>query len=307
MKILARLAIALACLCAYAAPAASQDLLVQARGLYDSASYHEALSALSQLGSAGDVTEVEKYRALCLLALDRPKDAEESLEHLAMARPLFTFDGSDSSPKLVAMFENVRKRTLPEAAKQTYERARASYEKGDFAEAARQFRDVMAMAEGAPASSAALDALMGDLKMLAAGFAKLTEAALLPTPALRAPAPVRPAAASAIVPAVAAAATASERIYNASDTRVKAPIATSRQIPTWERPAALNFATLQGLLEIIVGEDGSVVGETMLKVINPAYDQLLMEAARTWRFQPATLDDRPVKYRMTLSIVVPRR
>ena len=250
------------------------------------------------------MTEVEKYRALCLLALDRPKDAEESLEHLAMARPLFTFDGSDSSPKLVAMFENVRKRTLPEAAKQTYERARASYEKGDFAEAARQFRDVMAMAEGAPASSAAL---MGDLKMLAAGFVKLTEAALLPTPAPRAPAPVRPAAASAIVPAVAPPATASERIYNASDTSVNAPIATSRQIPTWERPAALNFATLQGLLQIIVAEDGSVVAENMLKVINPAYDQLLMQAARTWRFQPATLDGRPVKYRMTLSIVVPRR
>jgi tetratricopeptide (TPR) repeat protein len=304
MKIIARLAIALACLCAFAAPGASQDLLTQAKGLYDSASYNEALSALSEIGSVGDVTEVEKYRALCLLALDRPKDAEQSLEHLAMARPLFTLDGSDSSPKLVALFENVRKRTLPEAAKQTYERARASYEKGDFAEAARQFRDVMAMADAAPAGSAAL---MGDLKMLATGFVKLADAALLPTPEPRTPAPVPPAAASPLVPAVTRPAISAERIYNASDTRVKAPIATSRQIPTWERPAALNFATLQGLLEIIVGEDGSVVGETMLKVINPAYDRRLMQAAGTWRFQPATLDDRPVKYRMTLSIVVPRR
>jgi hypothetical protein len=303
MKITARLGIALACLCAFAAPGASQDLLTQAKGLYDSASYSEALSALSQTGIVGDVTEVEKYRALCLLALDRPKDAEQSLEHLAMTRPLFTLNRSDTSPRLVAMFDDVRKRTLPEVSKQTYERARANYEKGDFAEAAREFRDVMAMADAAPMGSAPL---IGDLKMLSTGFVTLAEAALSPTPVARTSALV-PAAASADMTPVPTPAIAAERIYNASDTRVIAPIAVSRPIPTWQRPAALNFATLQGLLQIIVGEDGSVVGETMLKVINPAYDQLLMQAARTWRFQPATLDDRPVKFRMTLSIVVPRR
>lgn len=281
------------CLCAFAAPGASQDLLTRAKGLYDSASYNEALSALSEIDSLGDVTEVEKYRALCLLALDRTKDAEQSLEHLAMARPLFTLDVSDNSPKLVAMFEDVRKRTLPEAAKQTYERARASYEKGDSAEAQRQFRDVMAMADAAPAGSLAL---MGDLKMLASGFVKLAESALVPAPEPRAaPAPVRVTVVSP------------ERIYNAADATVTAPVAIDRPIPTWERPAALNFATLEGLLELTVDPSGAVVQQAMVKVINPAYDRLLMDAAKTWRFQPATIDGRPVKYRMTLSIVVPRR
>jgi thioredoxin-like negative regulator of GroEL len=290
---------------AFAAPGASQDFLTQAKGLYDSASYNEALSALSQIDSSGDVTEVEKYRALCLLALDRTKDAEQSLEHLAMTRPLFRLDGSDNSPKLVAMFEDVRKRTLPEASKQTYERGRASYEKGDFAEALRQFRDVMAMVDAAPAGSAAL---MGDLKMLASGFVTLAESALVQAPQPRAAAaPVlvpAPAAAPVQIPAAVAP---PERIYNAADTTVSAPVAVYRPIPTWQRPAALNFATLEGLLQITIGPNGAVVEQTMVKVINPAYDQILMDAAKTWRFQPATLDDRPVKYRMTLSIVVPRR
>jgi TonB family protein len=86
---------------------------------------------------------------------------------------------------------------------------------------------------------------------------------------------------------------------------VHAPVAISRQIPAWERPTSLNFAAFQGLLEIIVAEDGSVVEASMLKLINPAYDRLLLDTAKKWRFQPATVDGRPVKYRNTLSIVVP--
>src|SRR3954471_4004819 len=172
MRIAARVALALACLCASSAPARAQDSLTHAKGLYDSASYAEALSALNEVGGAADVIEVEKYRALCLLALNRPKDAEESLERLAMTRPLFTLDGSDASPKLVTLFQDVRKRTLPEASKQLYQRARTSFEHGDMAEAARQFKDVIAMAEAASPDNAAM---MGDLKLVSAGFLKLAE------------------------------------------------------------------------------------------------------------------------------------
>ena len=45
----------------------------------------------------------------------------------------------------------------------------------------------------------------------------------------------------------------------------------------------------------------------MIKLINPAFDRLLMDTAKTWRFEPATLDGRPVNYRMTIEIVVPKR
>jgi TonB family protein len=346
MKIFARVGVALACLCVSSVPAAAQDPLTQAKGLYDSASYTEALSALNEVGGTADVIEVEKYRALCLLALNRPKDAEQSLERLAMTRPLFTLDGADASPKLVALFQDVRKRTLPEASKQSYQRARAVFESGDMAEAARQFKDVIAMAEAASPDNAAM---MGDLKMVSAGFLKLAEAALAPNPEVRAtfaaPAVDPPATSTApatekapivttaapnnIVPtttsarpttpvtavppteALTAAARAriavmaGGRIYDASDTIVKAAAAIARPIPKWDRPSALNFAAFQGLLQIIVAEDGSVAEATMLKAINPAYDRLLMDTAKNWRFHPATLGDQAVRYRLTYSIEMP--
>jgi hypothetical protein len=336
MKLAAPVAVALACLCFSSVPAGAQDSLTQAKGLYDSASYTEALSALNEVGGTADVIEVEKYRALCLLALNRPKDAEQSLERLAMTRPLFTLDGADASPKLVALFQDVRKRTLPEASKQSYQRARAVFESGDMAEAARQFKDVIAMAEAASPDNTAM---MGDLKMVSAGFLKLAEAALAPKPEVRAtlPAPAvepqatftAPATAKDIVPATTAAVTntpvtavprtgalaaaarariaamAGGRIYDASDTMVKAAAAIARPIPKWERPSALNFAAFQGLLQVIVAEDGSVADTTMVKAINPAYDRLLMDAAKNWRFHPATLGDQAVRYRLTYSIEMP--
>jgi outer membrane biosynthesis protein TonB len=244
------------------------------------------------------VIEVEKYRALCLLALNRPKDAEQSLERLAMTRPLFTLDGADASPKLVALFHDVRKRTLPEASKQSYQRARATFENGDMAEAARQFRDVIAMAEEAAPDNMVM---MGDLKMLSAGFLKLAEAALAPNPEVL----PRPGAPSVAAPAASTAPATSKKIYEASDTMVKAATAIARPIPKWERPSALNFATFEGLLQVIVAEDGSVADVVMVKPINPAYDRLLVDAAKNWRFHPAILGEENVKYRLTYSILMP--
>lgn len=313
--------------------AAAQDRLAEAKQLYDSASYNEALSALNRVSGSADVVDLEKYRALCLLALDRPKDAEQSLERLAMTRPLYTLDSSDSSPKLVALFQDVRKRTLPEASKQTYLRARASFEKGDMAAAAQQFKDVIAMADAAPAESAAL---IGDLKMLSAGFLKLAQtanesqtaapAAPATNPPASAPVAVArttptlasPAAAStspvAAPPAQATAASrltpasvAYERIYSASDTYVKAAVAVSRPLPKWERPAALKAWGYQGLLEVVVGEDGSVTEAIVVKSIHPGYDRSLIQTAKSWRFSPASIDGRAVKYRMVYSVVVPAR
>lgn len=294
---------ALACIGALSTRAAAQDSLSQAKALYDSAYYSEALSALNQVGTTADVVEVEKYRALCLLALDRPKDAEQSLERLAMTRPLFTLEGTDASPKLVALFQDVRRRTLPEASKQIYQSARASFDHGDMAEASKQFKEVIALAETAPQEHAAL---MGELKMLATDFAKLSEAAatkaIAPAPA---PVPTSVPLATAPAPAPAAPRTASSSelsanlIYGASDTMVTAPVSAERPVPAWNRPDALRYFAFQGLLEVVVDEQGSVAAATMIKPITPTYDRLLVTAAREWHFTPATLEGRPVKYRLT--------
>ena len=82
------------------------DPLTAAKTLYQSASYQDALAALSNLPSGANIDEADKYRALCFLGLNRAQDAEHALEQLVTRRPLFKLDPSFDSPKLVATFRD---------------------------------------------------------------------------------------------------------------------------------------------------------------------------------------------------------
>jgi len=84
-----------------------------AKALYAKASYEEALARLSQVDDVDQINEVEQYRALCLLALGRPNDAQRSLEQIVTRAPLYTMSEADVSPRLIAMFQETRKRLLP--------------------------------------------------------------------------------------------------------------------------------------------------------------------------------------------------
>ena len=106
---------------------AQEAPLTRAKQLYEAASYSEALAVLKQTNT-GDVVEAETYRALCFLALGQPREAERALEHLVMARPFATLDASSVSPRVVAIFDDVRKRTIPAAAKEMYQRARTTFD-----------------------------------------------------------------------------------------------------------------------------------------------------------------------------------
>jgi len=86
---------------------------------------------------------------------------------------------------------------------------------------------------------------------------------------------------------------------------VKPAVPINRPLPKWERPAALKVWGFQGLLAVVVGEDGTVADASIVKSIHPAYDRLLMNAAKDWRFSPASIEGRPVKFRMMYSVVVP--
>ncbi|MBW8868454.1 MAG: energy transducer TonB [Acidobacteria bacterium] len=250
-----------------------------------------------------------------------------------MTRPMFTLEGTDASPKLVALFQDVRKRTLPEAVKQTYQRARSSYDAGNIADASRQFKEVVALADTAPPEYAEL---MKELKMLAAGFVRLTEAS---TPAPKVEAPVtaalppptatqmattsqtgattaKPANSGSTAarpanspvrsspPPVAPPAAAPSVIYDAASTAVKPPVAVQRSIPGWTRPMSLRAFSFQGALTVLIDEKGAVTDAVMTKPIHAAYDPALVAAAKRWHFQPATVDGRPVKYRVTYPINV---
>ena len=155
------------------------------RALYASAAYEEALTQLKAAADAGeDPVQIEQYRALCQIALGRLSDAEQAVERLIARNPLYRIQDRDVSPRLVAMFADVRKRLLPATAKERYAKAKASYDSGNFAAAASDFRVMLQLVADLDPGEAG----MSDLKQLGEGFLKLAEASLTPPAPKPAPA-----------------------------------------------------------------------------------------------------------------------
>src|SRR4029077_1171308 len=119
--------------------------LGQAKALYAQASYEDALAQLNGITDADAANQVDQYRALCLLALGRDREAQASLERIVVRAPLYVVKADDASPKLVTLFQQVRERTLPVAAKDLYMKARANYDGKRFAEARTQFEQMLAV------------------------------------------------------------------------------------------------------------------------------------------------------------------
>jgi TonB family protein len=56
----------------------------------------------------------------------------------------------------------------------------------------------------------------------------------------------------------------------------------------------------------VIDEQGRVVSMAMRGSIHPAYDRQLLLAARDWKYEPATLNGHPVKFRKLIQIAVQR-
>jgi hypothetical protein len=127
-----------------AAPARAD--LTTARELYANASYEEALKELAGLEATVETEQVEQVRALCLLALGRTEDAERSLRLIVTKKPLYQLPASEVPPRLVAMFEAVRKEALP-AVFDGYDVDRVQYDLacfGDYEKSARRGAELFA-------------------------------------------------------------------------------------------------------------------------------------------------------------------
>jgi TonB family protein len=57
-------------------------------------------------------------------------------------------------------------------------------------------------------------------------------------------------------------------------------------------------------VEIVVDERGRVETATLTRSVAASFDPALLEATTRWRFQPALLGGRPVKYRRAFEIIV---
>lgn len=275
---------------------AADDPLDAAKTLYLSASYEEALSALTNLPSSVDPDQADKFRALCLLALNRTQDAQQALEKLAIRRPLLKFDESES-PKLIAMFREARTRVLPNAAKAMYSTAKSNFEQGQLTTAATQFSELLALLSE---KEFANQSAFADLRMLAEGFSKLTDQQLLSERAAAAAA--KPAQEE---PAPPPPSNEPSRIYSAADADVLPPVAVEQTIPQWVPPSGnLRYQEFSGVLEVVVDENGAVASASMAQRINVIYDQVLLSATRRWRYRPAQRGGKPVKYRKLINVVL---
>jgi hypothetical protein len=279
--------------------------LANVRELYASASYAEALEVLGALEGADNTEVVEQYRALCLLGLGRTADAEKALERIVMRRPLYVVSAAEVSPRLVTLFHDVRRRSLPAITRQVYTRAKTSYDSKDHKAAAEQFGEVLTLVNDPDAASHGT--ALAELKQLAEGFLALSEAAVAaaaPPPEPPRPAPVAEPSQPAAVGTVSRP-QAGPRVYTTADTDVTAPQAINRAMPGW-RPPSLLIAqqSFRGVLEVIVNEQGVVEWAGMSKPAFPSYDGDLINATKAWQFRPAIKNGEPVKYRLAVEVVL---
>ena len=267
-----------------------QDSLAAARDLYASAAYEDALAVLNRLPntnrSADELRAVEQYRALCLLALGRTAEAERAIEAVVAGDPAFR-PASDLSPRVRSAFSEVRKRMLPGIIQQKYADAKAAYDRKEFAVAAAGFTKMLEMMTDPDAEAAANRPPLSDLRTLAAGFRDLAETASAPLPARAEPSPSPQGQQT--------------RIYSAADVGIFPPVPLRQDLPPY--PGTL-LVPKQGVIEVIVDENGTVESAMIRVSVNAQYDALALAAAKTWRYKPASLNGTPVRYRKALQITV---
>ena len=274
--------------------------ITAARDLYASARYEDALALLnsvkpSDLGEPRDIRMVEQYRSLCLLALGRNDEAETAIAAVVTADPFYQPGEAEASPRVRTTFADVRQRLLPALATERYTTAKAAYDRKAFAEAESQFRDVLRLLQDPQ-----MNGRLGDMRTLASGFLDLAAAAAAPPPAPK-DEPIEPAATKS-----APTAPPEPKIYSSDDQSVKAPVVVRQEVP--QVPASISSMTRdRAVIEVVIDEQGRVASMALRARAHPVYDSLLMNAAREWKYKPATLNGSPVKFRKMIQVTIAKR
>jgi TonB family protein len=276
-----------------------RDVVGAARDLYASARYDEALAVLNELRPTDAATAIvdrkaiEQYRSLCLLALGRGTEAESAIAAVVTADPTYQPSEVEASPRVRAAFSDVRRRLLPEIASARYAEAKASFDRKQHALAVQQFRQAITLLDDPD-----MGGKLPDLRTLSAGFLDLALAAMAPPPAASSPVAAPP-------PAPVVPQPDPRRVYTMGDTDVTTPGIIKQEMPRLT-PSMKMQAKDRGVIEIIIDELGRVSYAAIRSSVHPLYDAELLSAAREWRYQPATMAGKPVKYRKMIQINVSR-
>ena len=324
--------------CQTAAPAyANQDILSKVRELYLSADYEGALAALDGLGSEAHTgpIEIADYRVLCLLALDRSDEAKQAIRAIVEADPTHHLSEGVASPRVRTAFEDTRKTLLPEIVQRMYGDAKAAFDKHDQS-AAEKFDRLVALLDEPDLK----DARFSDLRAVAAGFRDLSKAAKPASVETVAPAVKDASEEVRLKPdttpdqiqlTTSAAATVAKKPDTTSGpltgprdiirltSRGATPVITPKQPPPpgVEPPAPLSEPIPQfsprrspapqdyyAVIEVTIDEQGTVTTVALQQRVQPAFDEALIKAARSWKFKPALLNGTPVPYVKVIEIQI---
>ena len=275
--------------------ASAQETLESVRELYASAEYEGALTALGRLRSESSVVsalELDRYRVLCLFALGRPDEATEVIEGILQRDPLYEPDAAEASPRIRSAFGEARRRLLPVLVRALYVDGKSDYDKKAFAPAAEKLDRTLRLIA---LHDAADRPELADLRTLAEGFLELARAAL-PAPDPVAPEPAAPAAAPPATTLAAAPTTV----------KITDPVVIDQTFPRWTFRMAGGFyeRELRGVVEVEIDEAGNVSAAEIVTPIHPAYDLMLVKAARQWKYQPATRNGQPIKVRKRVDVAL---
>jgi TonB family protein len=259
--------------------------LQQVKDLYANAAYEDALGVLSRLPSSGQRLEIERYRLLCLIALDRTGEAEKAIAGILKEDPLYTLD--EASPRVVELFNNVKRDTTPDLAKALYADGKAAMEKKNKDAAIRKFEQLLQLTDDAAVRD---ETLVSELRLLAGGFLDLARKA---TPDPAPPAPERTV--SAPTPAAATPPSLGGEITPA--------FALRQELPKWIPYDATTRSTeYRGAVKVTISTEGKVEAVDIIAPTDRQYDRLLLNAARSWLYEPARRNGTPIQSEKIVSI-----
>lgn len=280
--------------------APEQTPLDRAKDLYRTAAYDDALGVLNSIPAdtpSANPVEVNEYRVFCLLALDRKDEARAAITALVTADPFYQLSDEDASPRVQAIFKEVRQSVLPDIVQHAYMDAKAAYDRKD-PQATAAFDKVLTLLKDPDLSS---NRELADLTVVVGAFrdlSKAREAAAVPA----ASSPAR----SAVPPASTAAPVAptDSKVYREGEANLVAPVAITQTMPTALLPGQRLWA---GAVELLIDENGNVQSARMATPIYGPYDKLLLQAASSWKYQPATKDGMPVRYVKVIAVRIDTR
>ena len=275
----------------------AQESIQTAQTLYAAASYDEALALLDRLQeeplAPADVRSLQQSRALCLLALGRGQDAETAIAAVVNTDPLYRPDESTASPRVRTAFRDVRMRLLPGLIKSRYNAARGLYDEQRWPEALTALREVQSLVADQDLTEEQRKEVT-EYQVLADGFLKLAEAAAAPPPPPTPAVPEPPPAAPAPPPVDY------DRVFDATDGGVTAPVTIRQEMPHWFKGSIPLPGP--GTVEIIISKTGVIERATIVQSMVTFYDRQVLDATKGWRYRPAQVDGRPVRFKKQIRI-----